>query len=79
MIPILTIRDGRQVFLEGDSIQSDEALEIAQNLIATWGGTGHSKIKLGLVYIIEPNNWVDCPHFATLEEAKEYVRMREKI
>lgn len=37
MITILTLSNGKQVYLDGDSISTEEAHEIIINLIKTWG------------------------------------------
>lgn len=78
MIPITVLGNGKPVYLDGDSISQQEALEIAGKLLATWGDV-YPKIKAMLLYEWKPQVWNDCPHEETLETALESVKNDESV
>ena len=67
MLTLLSLKNGKEVSLTGDSVTQEEALEIAQKLLRTWGQV-HPKAKAVMLYDVEPKRFRECSHYPTLEE-----------
>jgi hypothetical protein len=74
LTPILVTQTGKRVLIEGHSINSEEALEIAQKLFESFG-LQQERVTRRLMYEVRPLHWADCPHF----EVGEEDRVREFI
>ena len=42
MLTLLKLANGKNVYLDGDSVEQKEALEIAHSLVKTWGKFRHA-------------------------------------
>lgn len=71
MIPLLELHDGRQVWLDGDQITQQDALDIARGLVKTWGAL-HPAATAKLMVEVKPKIWSACPHYDTLEEGLKW-------
>ena len=69
-IVILKLKNGKGVYLDGDSITQEEALEIAECLCHTWGVIDQY-ITAYVLYDVKPRHRADCHHYTTLEDALE--------
>lgn len=70
MIPILRLKNGKWVYLEGSSVTKKEALEIADRLIALWGQI-LPQAKAVMLYEVSPQWFSPCPHYQKLADGLE--------
>ena len=62
MIELTRLSNGKRVYIEGDSVTQDEALELANSLVAVWGVV-HPFAKAVILYEVEPVSYSNCPHY----------------
>lgn len=67
---LLELKNGTKVSTDKNGVTQDEALEIAQSLVNTWGVV-HPHVKVILVYEAEVKDggFSECPHYSSLEQA----------
>lgn len=69
-LPILTLDNGKTLYLQGDSINRDEAIEIAQEIIDLFcPPIGAFRVRPRVIYEAEPKHHTPCPHADSMEEA----------
>ena len=67
MLLMMKTQTGKDVSIEGDSIEAKEALEIAAKLFDMFG-LHAERTSRQLLYEVKPLHWADCPHFEVGEE-----------
>jgi len=77
-LPILTLSDGRVLWLDGDKISGEDALTIAKSLFDAFGGHG-PRITRHLMYDVEPAIFAECNHTESFERAVEISKREDDM
>lgn len=77
-IPVLTLPDGRVLWLEGNAISSEDGLLIAQKLFDAFGGHG-PRITRHLMYDVQPASYAECNHTESFEDAIDISKREDEI
>lgn len=73
-IVLVELENGKNVYIDGDSINKGEAIEIAKKLIDSFGQMTPD-IKAVLLYEWNNSEYTECNHVDTIEQAKEELKM----
>jgi len=69
-IAILKLSNGKFIYVDGNSITQEEALESARKFVETWGQV-HQHAKAVILYEVEPKTFSECPHYEATKEGLE--------
>lgn len=77
-LPLVTLKSGKTVYLDGNSVTSEEALETAKRLFDAFG-LHAPRITRHLMYEVQPAIYSSCPHTDSIEQAIELCKLEDEM